>query len=87
VTLEHLIDPAIDAAVVLQHVSATASDIRAALPLVTKIARGCRLTRDVLLLHDAGFGTDVECAYVSWPRTLGYNFWGSAAVNRVTRSR
>jgi len=54
-------------------------------PWWSKIAGGCRLTRDMpLLLRDAGFQTEMECAYVSWPRSLGYNFWGSAAVGRVT---
>jgi hypothetical protein len=38
-----------------------------------------------LLLRDAGFRADVERGYIPGPRTLGYNFWGSAAVDASVR--
>ena len=55
-------------------------------PWWSKVAGGCRLTRDVpLLLRDAGFRADVERGYIPGPRTLGYNFWGSATVDGSVR--
>ncbi len=48
-------------------------------PYWRKLAGGCRLTRDVPeLLGDAGFQLQSDAAYVSWPKTLGYNYWGEA---------
>ena len=50
-------------------------------PYWSRIAGGCHLTRDVpLLLRDAGFRANVDRAYIAWPRSLGYNFWGEATA-------
>lgn len=48
-------------------------------PYWSRIAGGCHLTRNVpLLLRDAGFESDMEEAYVAWPKLLSYQFWGRA---------
>lgn len=48
-------------------------------PLWSKIAGGCRLTRDVpALLRAAGFEATVDAAYITRPKMLAYNFWGQA---------
>lgn len=48
-------------------------------PCWSKLAGGCHLTRDVpRLLRDAGFSVELEAAYVAWPKSLSYNFWGQA---------
>lgn len=50
-------------------------------PFWSKIAGGCHLTRDVPnLLREAGFAAQVESAYIAWPKSLAYNFWGEATV-------
>jgi ubiquinone/menaquinone biosynthesis C-methylase UbiE len=50
-------------------------------PYWSKLAGGCRLTRHVPeLLRDAGFHATGGEAYVAWPKTLGYNYWGVATV-------
>lgn len=50
-------------------------------PYWSRIAGGCRLTRDVpLLLKDAGFRAHGEQGYVSRPKLLHYQFWGSASA-------
>ena len=50
-------------------------------PYWRQLAGGCRLTRDVPeLLREAGFQTSGGAAYVAWPKTLGYNYWGEATV-------
>lgn len=50
-------------------------------PYWSRIAGGCHLTRDVpLLLRDAGFRAKLDRAYIAWPRTLSYNFWGEATA-------
>jgi ubiquinone/menaquinone biosynthesis C-methylase UbiE len=50
-------------------------------PYWRKLAGGCRLTRDVpALLSEAGFQSSGDAAYVAWPKTLGYNYWGVATV-------
>lgn len=51
-------------------------------PAWRRIAGGCHLTRDMpALLKDAGFHAHVESAYVAWPKTLAYNFWGEATAS------
>lgn len=48
-------------------------------PYWSKIAGGCHLTRNVpLLLQQAGFHVQGESAYIAWPRSLSYNYWGEA---------
>lgn len=50
-------------------------------PFWSRVAGGCHLTRDVpLLLRDAGFRAQLDRAYIAWPRTLSYNFWGEATA-------
>jgi ubiquinone/menaquinone biosynthesis C-methylase UbiE len=51
-------------------------------PLWTKVAGGCHLDRDVpALLREAGFRSpDLQTAYLSGPRVLAYNFWGTAVA-------
>lgn len=50
-------------------------------PYWSTIAGGCHLTRDVpLLLRDAGFRATLDAAYVAWPKTLSYAFWGEATA-------
>ena len=50
-------------------------------PYWSRIAGGCHLTRDVpRLLADAGFSADMEAGYVAWPRSLAYNFVGTATA-------
>lgn len=50
-------------------------------PLWSRIAGGCRLTRDVpLLLRDAGFLASFEAAYVARPKVLSWNVWGEAVA-------
>lgn len=52
-------------------------------PLWTKVAGGCHLDRDVpALLNEAGFrSTDLQTAYLSGPRFLTYNYWGTAVAD------
>lgn len=48
-------------------------------PYWSRIAGGCHLTRDVpSLMKEAGFIVEVEAAYIAWPKSLAYNFWGEA---------
>jgi ubiquinone/menaquinone biosynthesis C-methylase UbiE len=48
-------------------------------PYWSRIAGGCHLTRDVpSLMREAGFAVEVETAYIAWPKSLAYNFWGEA---------
>lgn len=50
-------------------------------PYWSRIAGGCHLTRDVpRLLAEAGFSADMEAGYVAWPRSLAYNFVGTATA-------
>jgi len=50
-------------------------------PAWSRVAGGCRLTRDVpRLLQAAGFAVSLESGYVARPKTLAYNFWGEARV-------
>ncbi len=50
-------------------------------PYWSRIAGGCHLTRDVpRLLAEAGFSADMEAGYVAWPRSLAYNFVGTASA-------
>lgn len=51
-------------------------------PLWAKVAGGCHLDRDVpALLSTAGFQSpDLEAAYLSGPRVLTYNYWGTAVA-------
>ena len=40
---------------------------------------GCHLTRDIpSLIQDGGFQIKFDAAYVAWPKSLAYNFWGEA---------
>ena len=51
-------------------------------PYWSKVAGGCHLTRDVpSLLQQAGFKVEGESAYIAWPRSLSYNYWGEATVS------
>jgi ubiquinone/menaquinone biosynthesis C-methylase UbiE len=52
-------------------------------PLWTKVAGGCHLDRDVpALLREAGFQSpDLKTAYLSGPRFLTYNYWGTAVTS------
>jgi ubiquinone/menaquinone biosynthesis C-methylase UbiE len=48
-------------------------------PTWSKLAGGCRLDRDIpQLFAEAGFATTVESAYLSGPRVVGFNYWGTA---------
>ena len=48
-------------------------------PYWAKIAGGCHLTRDIpSLIEDGGFQIKFDAAYVAWPKSLAYNFWGDA---------
>lgn len=50
-------------------------------PYWSKIAGGCHLTRDVpRLLKEAGFSATMETGYVAWPKTLAFNFVGTATA-------
>lgn len=51
-------------------------------PLWAKVAGGCHLDRDVpALLSAAGFQSpDLQAAYLSGPRVLTYNYWGTAVA-------
>jgi ubiquinone/menaquinone biosynthesis C-methylase UbiE len=50
-------------------------------PYWSKIAGGCHLTRDVpRLLTEAGFSATMETGYVAWPKTLAFNFVGTATA-------
>lgn len=50
-------------------------------PYWSKLAGGCMLDRDVpLLLHDAGFQSDVQSRYLPGPRFVSYHYWGVAQV-------
>jgi ubiquinone/menaquinone biosynthesis C-methylase UbiE len=50
-------------------------------PLWSRIAGGCRLTRDVpRLLAEAGFNATLDAAYVTRPKALAYNVWGEAVA-------
>jgi ubiquinone/menaquinone biosynthesis C-methylase UbiE len=50
-------------------------------PYWSRIAGGCHLTRDVpRLLTEAGFSAHMEAGYVAWPKSLAYNFVGTATV-------
>lgn len=45
----------------------------------SRMAGGCRLTRDVpKLLSHARFAVSCDAGYVAWPKSLAYNFWGEA---------
>lgn len=51
-------------------------------PAWKHIAGGCHLQRDVpRLLAQAGFDASMERGYVSWPKTLAYNYWGEASAH------
>jgi SAM-dependent methyltransferase len=48
-------------------------------PWWSKVAGGCHLTRNVpALLREAGFTVQGRAAYIAWPRSLSYNYWGEA---------
>jgi len=48
-------------------------------PYWARVAGGCQLNRDIPeLLSSAGFNADFEAAYIAWPKSLAYNFWGKA---------
>jgi SAM-dependent methyltransferase len=48
-------------------------------PYWSRVAGGCHLTRNVpALLREAGFTVRGDAAYIAWPRSLSYNFWGEA---------
>jgi ubiquinone/menaquinone biosynthesis C-methylase UbiE len=48
-------------------------------PYWARLAGGCQLNRDIPeLLSSAGFNADFEAAYIAWPKSLAYNFWGKA---------
>jgi ubiquinone/menaquinone biosynthesis C-methylase UbiE len=51
-------------------------------PLWAKVAGGCHLDRNVpALLRAAGFQSpDLQAAYLSGPRALTYNYWGTAVA-------
>ncbi|MEO8165170.1 MAG: methyltransferase domain-containing protein [Betaproteobacteria bacterium] len=51
-------------------------------PIWSKMAGGCHLNRDIpALLNEAGFrSTDMQCMYLTGPRPLTYNFWGTASA-------
>jgi len=50
-------------------------------PLWSKMAGGCHLTRKVpALLQEAGFQVQGDAAYIAWPRSLSYNYWGEATA-------
>jgi ubiquinone/menaquinone biosynthesis C-methylase UbiE len=50
-------------------------------PHWAKLAGGCHLSRDVpALLQEAGFQSQVQAAYVAWPKSLAYNYWGEARL-------
>jgi ubiquinone/menaquinone biosynthesis C-methylase UbiE len=54
---------------------------RAIEPAWSRLAGGCRLTRDVpQLLAAAGLQPQMQAAYVARPHTLAYNLWGHATV-------
>ena len=46
-----------------------------------RIAGGCQLGRDIPgLLAEAGFRSKLDAAYIAWPRSLAYNYWGEATA-------
>ncbi len=49
-------------------------------PIWSRLAGGCHLDRDIpRLLEEAGFRTDdMQRMYLPGPRTLTYNYWGTA---------
>lgn len=48
-------------------------------PYWGKVAGGCHLTRDIpSLIQEGGFQITFDAAYVAWPKSLAYNFWGEA---------
>jgi ubiquinone/menaquinone biosynthesis C-methylase UbiE len=50
-------------------------------PYWSRIAGGCHLTRDVpRLLAEAGFSANMEASYVAWPKSLAFNFVGTATA-------
>ncbi|NML17029.1 class I SAM-dependent methyltransferase [Azohydromonas caseinilytica] len=50
-------------------------------PYWSRIAGGCHLTRDIpRLLAEAGFSANMEAGYVAWPKSLAYNFVGTATA-------
>ena len=50
-------------------------------PTWTRLAGGCKLSRDVpALLQAAGFQAEVEAGYITRPKALAYNYWGVATV-------
>lgn len=51
-------------------------------PLWARVAGGCHLDRNVpALLSEAGFrSVDLQTAYLSGPRVLTYNYWGTAVA-------
>jgi ubiquinone/menaquinone biosynthesis C-methylase UbiE len=51
-------------------------------PLWARVAGGCHLDRDVpALLSAAGFQSpDMQAAYLSGPRVLTFNYWGTAVA-------
>ncbi len=51
-------------------------------PLWARVAGGCHLDRDVpRLLREAGFRSpDLQTAYLSGPRVLTFNYWGTAVA-------
>lgn len=57
-------------------------------PLWSKIGGGCRLDRDVpALLAAAGLQSpDLQTAYLPGPRSLTFNYWGSASRTPSSRA-
>ena len=58
-------------------------------PLWSRLAGGCHLDRDIpRMLKEAGFRSDdMQQMYLPGPRTLTYNYWGTAvAASDVLRS-
>lgn len=51
-------------------------------PLWGKVSGGCNLNRPIpTLIEKGGFAiSDLESAYLSWPRWATFNYWGSASI-------
>ncbi|WP_230980578.1 class I SAM-dependent methyltransferase [Burkholderia cepacia] len=51
-------------------------------PHWSRLAGGCQLTRNVEdLLRRIGFRTQIETGYIAWPKSLAFNYWGSAFID------
>lgn len=58
-------------------------------PLWAKLSGGCQLNRDIPnLLREAGFhSVDIQSMYLPGPRSLTYNYWGTAVAERKASQR